>query len=364
MDSQDIRNLKNVLESEIKKSFNVFIIGHNSPDFDSIGSCMGIYQFVSSLNGRPYIIINDEYSKIESGVKRIIDENRNVFSFIHNSDFRELLDRKSLLIVCDTNKKNMISIEEMLPLLKNIIVIDHHSEDDNTILTKNKFIYMDVSSCCEIVTRVLNASKIKYPASIANYLLAGISLDTKRFKYNTSSKTHDVAEKLIDRGADIDYVNNLFLEEFESFCRISNFIANGTIIKKYSESLAPIQVSFTLNRDNPHTIYLREDFAKAADKMLKFNGIDASFALGYLNPTTIHISARGGKKVNVGKILSTLHGGGNAQSAGCLLESDDIFQVESILMDMVSCGLSVVDDKLYEEPRIVKIKQLKKNKKN
>ena len=99
--------------------------------------------------------------------------------------------------------------------------------------------------------------KIKYSSRVANYLLAGISLDTKRFKQNTTSTTHDVAEKLLVRGADIDYVNNLFLEEFENYCRISNLIINGTIIKKYTDSLAPITVSFTLDRANPKTIYLK-----------------------------------------------------------------------------------------------------------
>ena len=42
MNSQEIKNLKEVLESEAKKSQKIFIIGHDSPDFDSIGSCIGL----------------------------------------------------------------------------------------------------------------------------------------------------------------------------------------------------------------------------------------------------------------------------------------------------------------------------------
>ena len=38
----EFKNFKNLLESEIKKSSNVFIIGHNGPDFDSIGACIGL----------------------------------------------------------------------------------------------------------------------------------------------------------------------------------------------------------------------------------------------------------------------------------------------------------------------------------
>ena len=361
MSSAEIRNLRDTIESEIKKSSNVFIIGHNNPDFDSIGSCIGLYTLVKTFNKKVYIIINDDETKIEPGVKRIIDENRENFKIIKNDEFERLVNSKSLLIVTDVNKKHMISIGDFVDQFRDVVIIDHHTEDEDTIQTKNKLITTKVSSACEIVARLLNIFKIKYPSDVASFLLAGISLDTKRFKQNTTSKTHDVAEKLIDKGADIDYVNNLFLEEFESFCKISNLIINGTIIKKYSDSLAPIQVSFTLNRNNPKAIYLKEDCAKAADRMMKFTGVDASFALGYVEDGIIHISARSGKKVNVGKIMQAMHGGGNAQSAGGRIESDNILSVESDLMNKINLGLSKEED-IIEEPQVIKVKQIRHKK--
>ena len=360
MDSIDIRKIKETLENEICKSSNVFIIGHNGPDFDSIGACMGLYSIAKEKNKNVYIIVNDDETKLEPGIKRIIDESKDKYNFIKNDELANLVNRKSLLIVTDVNKDNMISVGDRLNAFRDIIVIDHHTEDEHTIKTKYKFIHLDVSSASEIIARILNDFKINYPKEVANYLLAGINLDTKRFKHNTTSKTHDVAEKLIDNGADIDYVNNLFLEEFESFCRISNLIINGTIIKKYSDSLAPIQVSFTLNRNHPNEIYLKEDYAKAADRMMKFTGIDASFALGYIDKGIIHISARGGKKVNVGNIMKEMHGGGNAQSAGGRIESDNIFQVEQLLMDKISYGLSE-EEEIYDEPQVIKLKQIRKD---
>ena len=361
MHSQElnIKKLKEAIETETKKCSNVFLIGHNSPDFDSVGSCIGLYEIIESLGKTAFIIIDDEESKIESGVKKIIDENHKNFSFCKKSTFERLVNAHSLLIVTDVNKKNMISVGDSLDKVSKIIIIDHHSEDENTIPTKYKFISLEVSSASEIVARLLSAFKVKPSKKVANFLLAGISLDTKRFKQNTTSKTHDVAEKLIDKGADINYVNNLFLEEFETFCRISNLIINGTIIKKYSDSLAPIQVSFTINRNQPHEIYLKEDYAKATDRMMKFNGIDAAFALGYVDEETVHISARGGKKVNVGRIMQEMHGGGNAQCAGGRIATQDIFQLEKELMDKIFCGISESEDDVIK-PTVVKVKQLKK----
>lgn len=358
----NIKEFKNQLESELKRCSKVFIIGHNSPDFDSIGSAIGLYALAVHYGKKAYIIIDDDEALLESGVKKLLDDNNRKFKIIKKDNFEKLIDKKSLLILTDVNKKNMISIGDSLDKLKSIVIIDHHNEDENTIQATRKFISEDVSSASEVVARLLFDLKVKVGPTIANFLLAGINLDTKRFKQNTSSKTHDVAEKLIDRGADIDYVNNLFLEEFESFTRISNLIINGTIIKKYSESLAPIQVSFTLDRNNPKEIYLKEDYAKAADRMMKFIGIDAAFALGYVDDKTIHISARGGKKVNVGNIMSEMNGGGNSQSAGGRIESEDVLGVEEDLMNKISFGLSD-EEPVVETPKVIKVKQIRRHKK-
>lgn len=357
---ETIEELKKELEKQINKSDMVFLIGHNSPDFDSIGSCIALATLVESKGKKAYIIVDDEDFKIEPGVKKIIDANRGKFRIVKKDKFIKKATGQTLLIMSDVNKKNMISIGDYLDRADSIIVIDHHTEDQNTVNTALKFISQKISSASEAVAKVLLKSNEEIPQDVANFLLAGISLDTNGFKQNTTSETHDVAEKLLLHGADIDCVNNLFLEEFESYCRISNLIINGTIIRKYSESLlSPIQVSFTLNRNMPGEIYQKEDYAKAADLMMKFNGVDASFALGYVEPGVVHISARSGKRVNVGKVLSELNGGGNTQCAGGRVETDDILAVEKELMEKVPSGISDEED-VFTTPEIIKIKQIKR----
>ena len=83
----EFKNFKNLLESEIKKSSNVFIIGHNGPDFDSIGACIGLAVLAEHFHKDAYIIVNDKIIRMEPGVKKIIDDNRDQFSFITNEEF-------------------------------------------------------------------------------------------------------------------------------------------------------------------------------------------------------------------------------------------------------------------------------------
>ena len=356
----DIKKLKDILELEITNSSNVFIVTHNNPDFDAIGSAIGLSRLVNFYAKDAYIIVDDRVDSLQSGVKKLIDENKKEYSFIKKRDISKRINENSILIVTDVNKGNMISIGNKLNEFKTIIVIDHHSENEHTINTNNKFISMDVSSASEVVARILIGLKVKYDSKVAKALLSGICLDTKRFKQNTTSKTHDIAEKLIRNGAEIDSINDLFLEEFDSYCRISNLIINGTVIEKYSEDLfAPIQVSFTLNRNAPNTIYRTEDYAKAADQMMTFYGIDASFALGYVDDNEIHISARGNKKVDVSKIMDAMGGGGNPGCAGCKIESNDILKIEEELKTKITLGISS-EENIKEEPKVIKVKRIKK----
>lgn len=337
MSASEMKLIKDFVEQQIRKSSNVFLIGHKEPDFDSLGACIGLYELASSLGKKAYIVVEEENpldpgTKIEPGAKRLIEENKDKYHFVKSEEVESLKNNRSILFVVDTNKKKKVSLSDHLDWFKNVIILDHHTEDENTIDTPYKFISGDISSASEMVARILFLSKTKYTPTAANALLAGIRLDTRRFGSNTSGKTHDVAEKLLNNGADSEYVNSLFLEEFETFKRIGNLIINGTVIRKINDNT----ISFTLNRHRPHTIYMKEDYAKAANRMMEFNGIDASFAMGYVDDKYVNICARSGKRVHVGKLMEEFQGGGTSTMAGTRIETDDLLELEKKLTKKVS----------------------------
>lgn len=352
--NESLKKFKEQLEHAIVKSSEVFIIGHDEPDFDSIASCIGIQILAKSLDKNAYIIVNDNPMSIEPGVKKIITENHDEFNMIDLEEFKKLKTENSLLIMADVNKNYMISVKDYTNEFNNILIIDHHDITNETVETDTKYITTKVSSASEVVAQLLNFAHIKYPKKVASFLLAGIVLDTQRFKRKTTSRTYDVSEKLMNKGADPDYVNDLFLEEFEAYCKINNLIVNGTIFKQYMDTsaLLPLQVSFTLNREKPHTIYKRDELAKATDRMRKFRN-DAAFTLGYTSDGMVTISARSGKNINVGKILAELpkiggNGGGDKERAGGKVSSDDILKTEEQLMEIVEEIINRLE--IIEEP--------------
>lgn len=365
MDNERIKELSERLEENIDGASKVFIVGHNNPDYDAIGSALGIATIVKFLGKDAYIIINDGLSKLDLGVQNILAANSSYYNIITLENFRKLVDDDSMLITTDVNKKYMVSVRDDLRSFKKVMIIDHHLDDEFTIDADYKYIDVAASSASEIVTRVLKKMNIDYSLKLANALLAGIILDTKRFQKNTSLSTFQATEELCQRGADYEAVNRLFVSDFKEATEI-NFLISGneelsnTRIVAYPQLLGAPTVSFTVNRNKPSTMYNQVTLAKAADQMLNYN-VDASFVLGYVSPDDVGISARSRGDFNVGEVLAKLQyldlpqvellafnpseivksGGGNKQNAGGRVTTTDIFKLEREIQRQVEEVLEV-----------------------
>lgn len=365
MDNERIKELSERLEENIDGASKVFIVGHNNPDYDAIGSALGIATIVKFLGKDAYIIINDGLSKLDLGVQNILAANSSYYNIITLEDFRKLVDDDSMLITTDVNKKYIVSVRDDLRSFKKVMIIDHHLDDEFTIDADYKYIDVAASSASEIVTRVLKKMNIDYSLKLANALLAGIILDTKRFQKNTSLSTFQATEELCQRGADYEAVNRLFVSDFKEATEI-NFLISGneelsnTRIVAYPQLLGAPTVSFTVNRNKPSTMYNQVTLAKAADQMLNYN-VDASFVLGYVSPDDVGISARSRGDFNVGEVLAKLQyldlpqvellafnpseivksGGGNKQNAGGRVTTTDIFKLEREIQRQVEEVLEV-----------------------
>ena len=356
------KKFKKDLEESIKKSSKVFITGHNGPDYDCLGSALGLSVLSRRFDKKHAIVVDENDLEIDPTMKKILDENKRKYHIINLEQLRRKVDENSLLILSDVNKGYLTPVVKDLDRFKRKIIIDHHEPDKNTITSSASYIDPSISSASEIVTQILNCSKTKYSSEIANYLLAGIILDTKRFVKNTTHFTLDIAEKLMRNGADSDYVNSLFLTDFadDGISELLIHEPGNTIAQEYHQPHLFItrNVTFTINRINPNMVYRKVELARAADKMLKYSLVDASFVFGRLADDSIAICARSKSDVDVGHIMGMLeNGGGNPENAGGIVTDKDIFEVEQMLMNYTSLGLP---SELSKE--LVKVKEIGTNK--
>ena len=321
-----VKDLRINLQSKILTCKKVIIVPHNRIDFDAFASAVGISLIADKLQKHSVILIDDPIYNIDSSVKNVIDSTRKKYNIINKEKYLSIKDDDDLIILTDTNKSNLICLEEEINQIdsNNIIIIDHHDKGEKTIKTKNIYIDTKSSSASELLVKVLNGFKIKLTPEVANYLLAGIHLDTNRLTKNTSSETFKIIAKLMENGASSSMIDEWFKKDFDSDKKVSELFSKA-IIHKYS---------FAMVLAEKDCIYTQEELAKVSDKLLKY-GVDAAFTIGYVDENLISISARSKEKVNVGKVMEALDGGGNNHSAATKISNESIEEVGKKLIKLV-----------------------------
>lgn len=323
---QDSRSIKETLDKLLTNNDRVFIVPHNRPDMDALGASIGMSLICKKNKKMSFIVIDDNVEKLESATRKVIEETENEFDIIKASDIPKYITDKSLMIFVDVNKDYLISTKKYLDGFNDIMVIDHHKTDENTIKTPYLFVDDKLSSTCEEVSRLLFLYGVKINKDHANYLLAGIILDTNKLSKNVSTDTFSVATKLTSRGADATIANNMFLEDFEHDRAIQRLVDNTTF-PTYIFAIAS-------DKEDNSKIYDIEDIAKASDYLLKYQ-VNATFAIGHIDEETISISARSKGIIDVSKIMKLFGGGGNEHSAAARVKGMSIEEIKKCLNEIL-----------------------------
>jgi len=312
------------IKKEIKNSKNIFIIAHKNLDLDALGACIGVSAICNKFHKDNYIIIDDENNEL--GVDKVLSEIENKVKIIKSKEILNYFNKKSILIIVDTNKKSLLQNEEAIDYFDKIIILDHHQETNQTIKNTINIINEEASSACEIVTTLIDKYNIKLSEIEATALLSGIVLDTNNFVVKTDIDTYYTAYFLTKQKADPRKVQYYLKQDIKDYIIRQKVITDIQIINdKYALSVAPEKIK-----------YKREELAKIADTLLQFNNIKASFVLGYREDGGIGLSARSDGEINVGEIAERLGGGGDDYEAASLITNKKLKEVREELLKILN----------------------------
>ena len=98
-------------------------MGHNNPDMDSIGSCMGIYRLAKTLDTNAYIVSSEDVPALKA-FNRELDKDSEYEDVIINKEVAmENVDEDTLLVVVDTHKVNYVDAPELLKEVKKFVIV-------------------------------------------------------------------------------------------------------------------------------------------------------------------------------------------------------------------------------------------------
>lgn len=320
----------------IESKDKVLIMGHKNADMDCLGSSVGVYRMVSSLDKRAYIVQNNVTSTILPLKERFLNNaDYPEDMFIDGETAKSLVDNNTMLVVVDCDRPSIIDEPALLSMVKTKVVFDHHRQSSETIQgAVLSYCEPYASSASELIAEMMQYIRegIKARPMEADCMYGGVVIDTREFTNQTGVRTFEVAAYLRRCGADITRVRKVFREDFDDYQAKADAISRADIYRNaYAIS------SVEKNGSESPTVLC----AKAANELLNIRGIKASIVLTKVE-NTVFLSARSIDELNVQVLMEKLGGGGHRTVAGAQIEGKEIEEcielVKAAIDEMIEEG--------------------------
>ena len=304
------RVIANEFKTIIEKSSNVIVMGHRYADFDALASCLAVARISTKLGVRVNIVADVTDRNLASCFERLNESPDYPYISVVNIEAQDLIQSETVAVVVDVNNLDFCEAPDVVNNASNLIIIDHHRKTAEYKVRPNiAYIEPSASSASELLSEFLEQliPSGSLPKVEADLLFAGMLLDTKKFTHNTGVRTFSSALYLRGEGASPLDAEALFRTDIKDFLTEAKFESNVVIYKSV--------IAIALNDGENNSPLVRVSAAKAADRLLLVEGVQAAFALCKIDET-VHISARSQGTINVQLILEKMGGGGHFDSAG------------------------------------------------
>lgn len=317
---QEIRDMHRQfreLERKIESYDRIVVYRHTSPDFDALGSQMGLVTWIrENFPGKTVHYIGDVHPGLMDGLFPLPET-------VDDSFFQS----EHLAITVDVADRKRVALDH-LSLAKEVVKIDHHElpvpELDFGGL---RIIYPKRPAASEIVAlfALSRSRKRKLSKQAATYLYCGLVGDTGRFLYqDTDGATLRVGADLLDLGVDKDALYRRMYQTDERKLGILRFCLEtyrltpkGTCYFVFrKEDMERLRMS-TLD-GNLHINVFREMKGVRAVVSATYDSEKDDYRISVRSATLILHPA-----------MKKFHGGGHDYAAGCRLK--DLSQLPLLL---------------------------------
>ena len=200
----------------IKRYDRIAVFRHSMPDFDALGTQMGLATWLKdNFPNKEIHVLGDNHVTFTPRLYPEMDRLS-----------EEWFTKPFLAIIVDTANKSRIS-DPRWKKAKFKIKIDHHPEVEK--YGKIQVVRTDACAAAEIVTAILLSFKGNYVMSkeAASYLYSGLAGDSGRFQYSSTSENSFItASLLVAAGIDLSDVYNRMYQKKIDDLKVTAYILN------------------------------------------------------------------------------------------------------------------------------------------
>jgi len=319
--------------AEIKAAKNIVISSHKSADGDSVGSSLGLLNFIEKLGKTATVCHPDAAPKF----LHWLDTSAFLLLTVEPEKITNAFAAADLVFCLDYNATSRIG-PDMQVLLEaatcKTVMIDHHlnPEDFATLNVSEP----SASSTSELIIELIEQSGniALLDEKIGTPLYLGILTDTGSFRFSsTSPRTHEVLAKLLAGGV----VHNLVHEKLSDNNTLSRLRLQGYAMCEKLEVMEDYMVSIiSLTKEELAKYdYQKGDTDNLANQALSIKGMRAAIVFTERDGI-MKISFRSKGTENPVNILAgeNFNGGGHANASGGISEltvTETLAKIKSLI---------------------------------
>ena len=283
----------------------VYIIPHENPDGDALGSSFALCEFIRSLGKKADVVTdkpipeNYRFMEIESILPENATENRDVF----------VLD-------CGDSSR-MSTRQEIYDRAKNKYVIDHHMT--NKGFGDYCLVQGGYSSTGEIIYNIIKEAEKKENKSFLNdriafFIYTAIISDTGGLKYSsTTQNTFLAVAELSTHNVDIAYVNRMLFDSNPLRKIKLQALVMSTLNILCDSKLAFVYSTIDMMKKAGA---LENDTEGFVNIPRSIEGVEVAIYFKEKKDKEIKVSMRSNTYADVSKISTILNGGGHFHASG------------------------------------------------
>ena len=281
------RDISRIL-SAIKRYDRIAIFRHEKPDFDALGSQMGLATWIKdNFPNKEVHVLGDNHVTFTPRLYPEMDR-------LSEAWFKEPF----LAIIVDTANTARVA-DPRFKKAKFKIKIDHHPEVEK--YGKIQVVKTNACAAAEIITDILLSFKGNYILSkeAASYLYSGIAGDSGRFQYSSTSEVRFItASYLLAAGIELSEVYNRMYQKKIDDLKVTAYILNNFYVSEHGV------VYYVLNDAIQKELNITTERGK--ENVNLFSNIEGS------------------KGVPINGVAAKWEGGGHAQASGAKVNNLDL----------------------------------------
>lgn len=289
------------LEQAVEKLLqaeDILVLCHKNPDGDTLGSAGALLHALQAKGKRAAVLCSDPIAPR--------------YDFLQLSLYDESW-QPGYVVAVDIAGTQLFGEKSVEWGKRADLCIDHHAT--NSGYAGDTLVRPEAAATAEIMYEVIEKMDTPITPLIASCLYTGLSTDTGCFKFsNTTAYTHQVAARVIEKGADLIRLNQLLFESKSRSRLAIEQIATSHIEYHFDGRCALMYVT----RDEIRQAGADDTDLEGITSIPRaIEGVQVGITMRQLESGSYKVSVRTLEPIDAASIAAGLGGGGHNRAAGC-----------------------------------------------